>query len=136
MPSLACTIAVGRDEGERRDVGPGESLDDEIGGLASNPPPTMLLPRMHDSPGTGVVDDRGAGRCEREPASAALRATSDRPGARGATAGAERWRQPDQRVVTAWAERLAREVTGGAAVRQEDVEEHSFDGTATSATKA
>jgi hypothetical protein len=136
VPSLACAIGVGRDEGERGDVRPGESLDDETSGCARKPPPAMLLPGMHDPPGTCVVDDRGARRCERQPSPAALCAPLDRPGPGRPAAAAQGWPKPDQRVAAAPAERKPRQLARGATVRQQDVEEHSFDGTATPVTRA
>ena len=136
MPSLACSIGVGRDEGECGDVRPGESLDDESSGLARKPPPAMLLPCMYEPPGTCVVDDRGARRRERQPSPAALCAPLDRPGSGRPAAAAQGWPKPDQRVAATRAERKPRQLARGTTIRQQDVEEHSFDGTATSVTKA
>jgi hypothetical protein len=82
VPSLACAIGVCRDEGERGNVRPSERLDDKTSGLARKPPPAMLFPGMDDPPGTGVVDNRGTSRCERQSSTAALSAPLDRPGSR------------------------------------------------------
>ena len=136
VPSVERAIGVCRNEGERRNLRPGKGLDDESGSLTREPSPATLLPGLHDPPGTGVVDDGGAGGRERQPSPAALRAALDRPGSGCPAAAAEGWRKPDQSVATtqsrAQAPAAHTKHSGWAAGRRAA----RFDATCRSVTKA
>ena len=129
MPPLERATGVCRNECERRDIRPSEGLDDESRSLTREPSLAPLFPRLNKPPCACVVDDRGSGARKRQPPPAALHATPDRPGAGRAAASAERRRESDQRVATAETERRPGQLTGGTTVRQEDVEQHTFDAT-------
>jgi hypothetical protein len=87
-------------------------------------------------PGACVVDDCGTGTREGQPPPAAFHTTPDRPGAGRATTGAARRRETNQRVATTGAERGAGQLTGGTTGRQQEVEQHTFDATSRSVTRA
>jgi hypothetical protein len=134
VPALQRALPVGGNECQHRRCRARQRLGDDRCRLAREPALSVLLPCLHEAPGGSVVDDRRAGACERDPPAAALGAALDRPGAWGATAAAERRRQPDQRVAAAGAECGPGHAASGASVRQQKVEEHSCDRTGTPVT--
>ena len=117
-------LGVRGHEGERGDVGARQRLDDQGSSRARQPPLTPLLPRLDEAPGACVVDDRGPRRREGDPPSAAFRAPLDRPRTGCAAAGAERRREPDQRVAAVEAKCGTWELAGGTPLRQKHVQQH------------
>ena len=101
VPPLERAVAIGRNEHQGGHGGPRERLDDDRGGDPGEVTLASLLPRRHEPPGKVVVDDRSAGRSERESAPAAFRAPTDRPGAGGAAPFAERRGEPGERTAAA-----------------------------------
>ena len=118
-------VVVTRDEHERRCLGRRQRLDYEIGGLAGQPPPALLLPGGHEPTGTGVVEDRRAGTCEGDPAPGALRTPPHRPGAGRAAPRAERRGEPNQGFAARVTERRAGIATACAALREDELEHTS-----------
>ncbi len=117
----APTSRVGRHE--RKGLGgSGTSHDvgDEARGNRGEVAPSPLLPRVHEPPCNGVVGDGGPCGCEREPPSRAFHAAPHGPGARCATALAQRRRQPNERPPTRDAEPGAGHFADGAPLRQQE----------------
>jgi len=80
MASTQASISVRwdiRDDVSRRERHP---CHDELGGDGSERAGSALLPAANERAGGVCVDDRGAGRREREPPARALAAALDRPG--------------------------------------------------------
>lgn len=78
-PPLPGTLRVARHVHEHVDLRRREQPGDERRGLDSQLPTTSLLPRTDEDARLLVVDDRRTGAREREPATRALGAASNRP---------------------------------------------------------
>src|SRR5438094_6808663 len=122
MASLQLAIRVGRDEGDDVRFWRRNDLDHNRDGPRSETPQGALFPRGDECPNGVVVEDGGAGACEREPPARAFPAAAHRPRGRRAAAFAEGRLDPRQAGKAGGAELRTPQTADHAALRQEQVE--------------
>lgn len=119
MTPLQRAVAVAGNEAHRIDGGARHGLDDELRGDQREVASPPLLPGTHERAGAIVVDERSPRGGEAESAPRALRTATQRPGARGATPLADRWRHAYERAAARGAQGRAGKATDGAPLWQE-----------------
>jgi hypothetical protein len=126
VAALERPVAVARDEGQRRDVGPLDDLEDELGGRHGKPAKAPFLPGGDEAAHRDVVLDRRPGGREGEPPAGALAASADRPRSRRAAAVAERRLDSRKARPAAATELAAGEGADRASLRQQQVEHEVY----------
>lgn len=123
VTSFQATLAVRRHERQSTSMRLHDHFCDDRGGEGRGPTKSVLLPRGHELRDGAVVRDSRPGGAEGEPPAGALAAAGDRPGRRGAAPATQRIREQAQPGSAAGAEDVGGYAAGGAAAREEQIEE-------------